>query len=238
MTTLGTLVTQVGDRVDDSAHRRFPQTQVRTWINEGCREICRRAECNYKSTTISVSASTQDLTLSTIDVVRLHHVTFTPVADPTSTYPLDYYDLRDMDSIWGVWRGQESSYPEFYTTWGMPPALGVTLAPVPSAAGTLTVYYYSLPTALSTTGSDDAIDVDLPQGWEDLAVDYAVGLCARKDRKSDEYTIAMQVFTDRLQALVDTATRYNDTPGQITPDLHWSASGGGFMGGGGYGGWW
>lgn len=220
MTTLGTLVTQVGDRVDDSAHRRFTQAQVRTWINEGCREIARRSECLYSTGTVVLGSSTQTATLPT-DIIRVHHVTFVADNDLTQTVPLDYYDLRDMDNIWGTYRTTESAWPEFYTMWGTPPNLEIQVAPVPSSSGTLTVYYYRFPTILSTTGSDDSAEVDLPTGWEDLAVDYAVGLCARKDRKLDEYQLAMQTFTDRLKALMDTATRYTDNPGQIMPDLRW-----------------
>lgn len=219
--TLGSLVTQVGQRVDDTAHRRFTAVELRTWINEGCREIARRSECLYTTGTVAVSAGTQTVT-GPDDIVRIHHVTFT-LDNDNQVFPLDYYDLRDMDNIWGTYRATESAYPSFYTTWLNPPDLEITLAPVPSSAGDLQVYYYRFPTVLSTQGSDDNVDVDLPTGWEDLSADYACAKCAQKDRKLDEMQMWMQSFTDRLKALMDTAVRYNDSPGQIMPDLHWGA---------------
>lgn len=219
--TQGTLVSELRSRINEpNANGFFSDIELRTWINEGAREIARRTEALRTSSTIAVLANTQDYTAPT-DCIRMHRLEFKPTGQ-TQRMPLQYRDRQAMDVVWGTHSAITVSYwPEYYSMWGLPPTMTITVYPTPSGAGTLYAYYYKLPTALSTSGSASATTLDVPEGWEDLILDYAESRARLKQQRADLYGIAWQQFIDRLMSLNEAAVRFVDAPGQITPDYNW-----------------
>lgn len=214
MKTVGNIMSEAASRLDDEGMVRFTAANLRTWIEEGEKEIARRTECLRDDTTIAVSANTASVTGPT-DMVRIYHAQFEPTGQ-SSIYPLQYMDRKSMDPLWGTHQAiSTSAYPEFYTTWDTPPVLTIRLAPIPSAAGNLRVFYYRLPASISTSGTDDNDTLDVPAGWEDLVTDYVEARAYRKDRRSDDYQLAMQSFQEKLIALAETSVRYMDSGGTI-----------------------
>lgn len=214
MKTVGDIMLEASIRLDDEGMVRFSAANLRTWIEEGTKEIARRTECLRDDTTIAVSANTASVTGPT-DMVRIYHAQFEPTGQ-SLIYPLQYMDRKSMDPLWGTHQGiSTSAYPEYYTTWDTPPALTIRLAPIPSSAGNLRVFYYRLPATISTSGSDDADTLDVPAGWEDLVTDYVEARGYRKDRRAEDYQLAMQSFQEKLIALAETSVRYMDGGGTI-----------------------
>lgn len=220
MKTVSNILTEVAERVDDESNRRFPLPMLRGWIEEGEKELLRRTECMRSETTIAVSASTQTVT-GPADLVRIYHAQFEPTGD-AQRYPLEYRDRKSMDPLWGTHQGiSTSAYPAYYTTWGVAPSLSITLAPIPSEAGNLRVFYYRLPATISRTGTDDTDTLDVPAGWEDIVTTYVEARCYRKDGRSEDYQLAMQAFQEGMVALAETSVRYMDAPGQIDYSPGW-----------------
>lgn len=218
--TVAEIMSEAAVRLDDEGNRRFTAATLRTWILEGSKEIARRTECLRADTTIAVSADTQSVTGPT-DCVRIHHAQYEPTGE-SQIYPLTYMDRRGMDPLWGTHQAiTTSAYPSFYTTWGVPPTLTITLSPIPSEAGNLRVYYYRLPASIATNGDDDADSIDLPAGWEDLVTTYVEARGYRKDRRVDDYQLAMTDFQNQMIALMQTAARFTDNPGTFSYDPMW-----------------
>lgn len=217
MKTVAEIMAETAVRVDDPAMTRFTPPTLRTWIAEGAREVARRTECLRADSAISVPASTQTV-YGPNDMVRIHHAQFEPTGSD-QIFPLDYRDRKSMDPLWGTHQAiSTSAYPSFYTTWNAPPNLTIMLAPIPSSAGVLRVFYYRLPASISVTGTDDANYVDIPQGWEDVLTTYAEARAYRTDRRSDDYQIAMGDFQSQLMALMQTSQRYSDSAGTMDFD--------------------
>ena len=189
----------------------------RRWINEATREIARRSECFFTTGTIAVVATTQSYSLPA-DIVRLQGVDFT---NGTQTLPLDYLERVVASRMWGINQTQQSAWPEYYTTEGIPGTATFTikLFPVPSQAGTLTLMYFRLPDERAIDGSEDSLTVDTPAGWEDIVVDYLEGRAYRRDGQVDQYQASMAVFTERLVALKETGdNNYNTNPRSFYPE--------------------
>lgn len=214
--TMAQLVESIGDRIGDANHSRYEAPLLRRWINEASRELVRRTECLFGTATIAVVAGTQSYSLPT-NVVRIMSVQYERSGQ---IFALEFIEQGAAQWMWGVNQSNQYSEPSMYSTWGHPGASSMTirLFPNPGTAGTLRVYYARLPTELATDGSDDADPIDVPNGWEDPLLDYVQAQVYLRDRRTEEYTMMLQRFSERLLALNQTADRnYNTNPGMIVP---------------------
>lgn len=211
--TLGTAATNLRDRLDEPSAGFWSDAQIRRYINEGCREISRRGEPLRTSTTASVTAGTRDYTGPT-DAARIHEC-FYNMTGSSTLYPLEYRDLAALNNIWGTNQSIDRSTPIYWTTWGSAPTLTIRLWPVPAVNGTLTVYYYKLATELATNGSADSSNLDLPAGWEDLALDWAEYRALIQAKQPALAGLARQTFEQHLADLLAGTSRYTDQPGSI-----------------------
>lgn len=223
--TQGVLLTELAARLGDPGMTYFSPIELRTWINEGAREIARRTECLRAVATTAVTAGTQSYTAPT-DAVRIHKVEFKPTSD-SRWFSLEHRDMSAADIVWGTQRAITQSYaPEFWTGWGYPGSTNFTveLYPTPSSAGTLRFQYYKLPTDLSVTGSAAGTPIDCPNGWEDVILDWAETRAELKRKDVNAYQIKDAIFKDHLMAIMETSIRYTDSPGEITFDPQWFAN--------------
>lgn len=217
--TQGVLVTELRSRLNERAEAFFTDVELRTWINEGARDIARKTEALRAYATVSITANTQDYVTGPTDLIRIHRVEFTPTGS-SQRVPLIYRDRSAMDVVWGTHQAITTSYwPEYYTTWLYPgtTAMQISLFPIPAVAGTLRVWYYKFPTALATGGSASATTLDIPEGWEDLILEYAEARAHLKRKDVTMYQVAWGNYGDKVMDLLETSLRYSDAAGQITP---------------------
>lgn len=222
-TTLGGALTSVRNRLDESTARQWSDARLREWIMEGARDVARRCECLLATTTFAVTAGVNAYSLVAITpgIVRIHRVEFVPTGS-SDRYPLEYRDRHAMDTIWGSSQNIATGTPEYFTLWGVPPSLTVQFFPTPQIGGVATLYYYALPVPLITSASTDhALNVDCPDGWEDLIYDYAEYHALRMDR-DERWKDVMGAYETRLADLHVTSIRWSDQGGHI-------ASGTGFV---------
>lgn len=208
--TLAQARTDVRSRLDEATASFWSDTELTRWINEGQNDVARRSECLRATSDIAVTAGTQDYVAPT-DLVRATAAEWRPTSSD-QRFPLTYLDRHNADSIWGTSQSMTDGTPAIWTAWGYPgtSTFTIKLYPTPYEAGTLRLYYYKLPTEVAADG--DTLGV--PNGWEDLVVEYATMLAYRKDG-NQQWQDAFQKYTADLEALIETAVRFSDQAGHI-----------------------
>lgn len=214
MATLSTIRTLVRDRLDEDSPRRWTNSQLDRWINEAARDVARRTECLHaKSGDIAVSANAQEIGLSSLTtLLKINRVEWQSTGD-SRVYALEYRDYNSMDAVWWDAKETTTSTPRFYTLTGNPPALSITIYPIPSQAGNLTIYYWRLP----AEADEDADTVEVPEGWHDVLADYAEYKALRRDA-DPRWREAFDIYKDNLAALLNQTRRYTDGIDVVTPE--------------------
>lgn len=188
----------------------WPSPQLRRWVNEACKDIARRTESLQTKTTIAGVAGTQEYTLPAA-MTRVTRVEWKPTGSD-QIYPLEYADFNNMDSVWWTQQSITQQTPRMYTMWGYPPSLKIVIYPKPPSAGTFNVYYYALPTALATDGTQDSSNLPIPEGWEDCVYAYTEYMALRKDR-DQRWQEARQIYEDLVNGMIDLTMRWTDQSG-------------------------
>ena len=222
--------------VSNTGQRFYTDTELTDWINDGLRDISRRAEdlVTYDqsvSVIPYVQGTPTPVYLFPSDIIRVHRMEFVPTAQSTYSYPLQASTQDEMDQIWGTYQQNPASYPTFYVTRGYPGGQGrnqfcFQLFPLPSQAGSLNIYYYRLPFRISDPVADATqynVLLDINEGWEDMIVDYAMYQALIKARNPNwkdlkaEYEEKVQVMIDQTRAYHDQAKFMTAVTGVATP---------------------
>lgn len=205
--TLGTLLTNVRSRLDETTARFWTDAEVRRWIVEAARDVARRAETLLTTQDVTIVAATQEYALAT-DTLRVYRAEWEP-GGTSLRYPLEYRDFNSMDAVWGISKQVTQGYPYWFTLWGFPPNLKITFYPKPSVAGKVVVFYYKLPADLATDGTADSSNVDVPEGWWDALELYCEFVALRKDG-DPRWLEAKQLYEEKVAELVEVSRRWSD----------------------------
>lgn len=206
MVTLAAARLALRERLDEASARQWKDTMLDRWLNEGAKDIARRAEVLQSTATIECEEGTQSYDLPA-DLIRAHRVVWTSDGEDAS-YPLEYRDFHSADAVWWTQQSVTQGRPYLFTMWGAPGAVQAVLYPTPSVAGTLTVLYYRLP-ADATLDSDT---LDLPAGWEDAAYTYAAYQAMLQDR-DQRWQAQKALYEERMEGLMQVTRRYSDQSG-------------------------
>ena len=216
--TLQTANTEVRALLDEASPGIFwTDTQINSWINQGCEDVARRAEILWQEYSIPITANVQNYSFPK-DFLNCHRAEYTisGVTGPgAQTFNLEYRGINQMDEIWGILHSLPAAWPQYFTIRGNT-AMGFFLMmyPSPAAAGTLLVYYYrQAKAAVLTTDT-----IDTMQGWEDVVYDYAVMKAWRMARRT-EWQEAMQLYEANLQRMIDKTRNLTDQGEQITTGI-------------------
>ena len=201
--TLGDMVRQVQQDLDDRKERQWKVEEIRRWINEGYRLVWReilQVDEHYAAIeeTFSYTSSTRHLNLNTtVDstgatkIYKIHGVW--DATDASSTYvgtllrPIKYIDQADYDSGLERQTGNDSSGLAYFV-FGDPINFG--LAPVPSSARTIRILYTPHITAMSELDSTPA---GVPEDNQDAIIAYACKMArarVKEDTQQDEMRYA------------------------------------------------
>lgn len=211
-------IAQTRARLDEPQSVYWTDDDLRMWINDIARDIARRTEslrATYDQAAVVGTSSYTPVWTSTTHPYRIYRIQFTPTGQ-TTTYPLEYVDYNTADSVWGLFQQQTQGIPAIWTSWGAPPTLNLQVYPSPSVAGTLRVFYYRLPTVLSTSDtSDQNTAVDLVDGWEDVLVDGVTYKAMMRDGDS-MWQSQKQEYEMHLEAMMEATLRFTDAAGRVT----------------------
>lgn len=197
----------------------YTDSDLINWVNEGCRDIARRAECLWEFSTQPVSSNVQVYPAPN-NIIRIHKIEFSPT-NSVLTYPVSPSNILNMDQVWGIQQNIPSSYPSLFSLWGNPPNLNIKLFPVPGESGILNIFYFRLP-AIATISDY----LDIPEGWQDCVVLYCEYIAKRKDGDPLWKDVKMD-YEQKLQDLIASTSEYHDqanfifTGGGMVPDFIW-----------------
>lgn len=212
--------------------RFYSDTEITEWINDGLRDIARRAEgLRTYDTTISTPAYGENpaAPIPTYplpsDVLRVNRVEWQVQGDTSQTYPLEAATQQYLDQIWNIDQLSTMSYPAYWCTRGYCGGTGrnafvIQLFPNPGQNGVLNLFYYRLPTRLTDpvmSPSQYTTTLDLMEGWDDLVVDFAVMRGLIKARNPDWQNRA-QMYDAKLTNVIDMTRQTFDQPQYLTYD--------------------
>lgn len=214
MTTQAEILAMSRTRLGEPVAKQWTDAEIRQWTNEIAKDIARTTESLRASMTFSAVAGTGSYSPTfTNQPHRIYRVTYAPTGS-NNTYALEFRDPNAMDEVWGSLQTTQST-PSYWTSWGYPPNLSLQVFPVPSTAGTFTVYYYRLATVLATDGTDASDTVDIPDGWDDVLVDGVEYKALRRD-SDPRWQEAKQEYEQHREALAESALRFTDAMPVIT----------------------
>lgn len=218
MLTQAEALAQVRDALREASARQWPDATLLRWINDAVRDMARVAEFSETTDTLATTATVQQYDLSSLALAvgRIHRVEYTESGDGGRITPLEYEDYSNLDSVWGTSKGITLARPWCWTTWGVAPAVAFLLYPTPVSNGTVTFYYYSIPDKLADDGSDSATALAIPDGWDDMVVNYTEFRSLRRDR-DQRWQEAKQLYDDGMQHLMNLTSRHSDQEGRIVP---------------------
>jgi hypothetical protein len=209
--TLSEYIRRSRSILDEPASRMWSDAELTDWINDGARDLARRAEdlLTYDQT-LAVSPNVAAYPLPG-DVIRIHRCEFVP-SNSTQTYPVRASSQDEMDQIWGSYQQNPASYPSYFVTRGYPGGSGssafkIQFYPVPAQAGTINLYYYKVPARLAP--GDLALTLDLPEGWDDLILQYVEWRALRKT-KDQRWQEAYQMYNTNLDYLLNVTRFFHD----------------------------
>ena len=165
--------------------RQYTDTEITDWINDGLRDIARRAETLITAdSTVQIPAygenphapvPTYPLNLGTppnnygpvpnpttySDVIRINRVEFQVGGDSSQIYRLEAAQQNYLDQVWNIDQLSTMAYPSYWTTRGYPGGTGrnafvIQIFPNASQAGQLNIFYYRLPLRILDPVADPA----------------------------------------------------------------------------------
>lgn len=208
--TLGTARGDLRAQLNEVTPVFFADTDLNNWLNEGCRDVARKAKCLMAKSPITATAGIQSYA-APANLLECHRAEYLPNAS-TNTYVLEFRNYPEMDAIWGSNQTNQGYYPNFYTLWGEPPNTQLVLYPVPASSGTLNLYYFRTPTVAAADGSN----LDTPEGWWDLAIMHAFWKALFK-ASDPRWKDQRQAYNEEIQFMIAQADRgYSDATGRFS----------------------
>lgn len=206
--TLANFISKIRVDLDERTASYYTDADLTNWINEGARELARRAEVGQaKSTSVTVTAGSTALLSMPTDVIQIHRVEFATTSSPSQVYPVQLRTYDEMDQVWGWTQSNQGNYPTSIVFWGEPPSLNAQLWPIPSVGGALNIFYYQVPTALTSTQSTSL--VTCPSGWEDVIQLY-VEYRALRRAKDQEWQGAKLIYEEKITNLIEKTVQWHD----------------------------
>lgn len=214
-------IEQVRSRLDEPSSIYWTEKDLRIWINDIAKDMARRTECLRDTYAQAVTTGDPTYTPAFTNAqqpYRIYRAEYTPTGQ-SDVWPLEYRDRNTADEIWGLSQQITQGIPAIWTSWGWPPNMTLQIYPSPSQDGTVTLYYYALPTSLATDdASDQNTSLDVVDGWEDVLVDGVEYKAKRRDN-DQSWVEAKQEYEEHLAAMADATTRFTDAAGVIvTPN--------------------
>lgn len=204
---MSSALSDLRSRLNESSANFYADSDLTNWINEGCREVARKALCLWDSTNIPVYPGVQNYQAPT-NLLKLHLVEYNP-ATTVNTYTLEIKNYAEMQSIWNLQKSIQQYTPNYVALWNTPPNLYLVVFPVPSQPGSMTVYFYR--NALAATSTQN---LDVPEGWWDIPILYAEYVALRKSA-DPRWKDAKAVYEEKLQDMIS-VTGWHDAVGQMS----------------------
>lgn len=205
-TTVTAAVAAMRRLLDEPTASQWTDEDIRRYLNEGIRDIGRRTRLHTDTNTIDVTADDGEYTLDS-DILAIEHLLWKADADSDK----HLLEARGFKTL-APYINESASDPYFYTTYGHPPVLKITLYPTPNRDGTLYVYGPVLP-SLDVSGGTG--NVDVAEAWLEAAYDYAAYMCHRKDKDMEAMQYSFAAYMDKVNSMLESPNT-DDGMGEFT----------------------
>jgi len=220
MTTPAEALTAIRLLLNEPTAAAWSDPELRGYLNDALKDIARRTLCIRDKVTVTASASINEYALAAT-ILHIDRIEWTPTGD-TRKIPLTPRSYDSMDLMWGTHQDSITSDPRVYTTWGVPgpSPLGLKLKvyPTPHVGGNLVVFVRRLPTPIPINGSADSTQIELPQGWDEIAYDYVCYKAFRKDRQYETAMAHNQSYEERIGDMIELVDNYTSAYEEVTFD--------------------
>lgn len=217
---LSDVIRRARSGLNEPVTRFYTDTELTDWVNDAARDIARRTEDleNINTTTpVNVGIGAYP---APSDLIRLHRVEFNPTGS-SQVYPIEIRDRNEIDNIIGFNPSIQSSYPWVCWMWGTPNnatyPLTVSFYPVFATGGQLRLWYFRMPNRIGdpvATPANAALPVEVPEGWDDLVVDYCIIRALQKARNPEWQTRKVE-FEAKLVNMIDATRAWHDQTAQM-----------------------
>jgi hypothetical protein len=208
--TFGQELTDLRAQLDEqnTFAQYWKDSELLQYINDGVRDLARRGEVILSfNTTLDAIVGQAKYNLPP-DVIRVHRCEFIP-SNSTQVYPVMGSTYDELDQIWGINPTTQSSYPSVYACWGTPGQMTIQFYPVPAQTGSLNLYYYAMPVDLPTDGTASTQVLNVPTGWEDVLIKYAMSRALLKMRDSN-WEVWARLYEEDLSHLIEVTRQAHD----------------------------
>ncbi len=211
--TLDQANAEVRALLDEYTAAFWTDTQINSWINQGCEDCARNGQSLWQYAEIDAVVNQQNYNVPA-DFLGAHRLVFN-LEGSNQFFNLKYKRINSMDEIWGILQTLPAAYPYAFSNWINTETGGMYLIiyPVPAAAGTFELYYYR-EAAPAASGSDN---IDVSPGWEDTVYEYAVYKALRKDR-DPRWQDSYGLYQSMLQNMINKTTDWTDLGSEITTE--------------------
>lgn len=220
-------IQRLRDRLNESAAATWNDRQLYSWLDDGLRDVARRTLCLTDQRLINLIAQEGDYQLPS-DIIRIFRCEYVPGNGRRT--PLSPRAYNTMDQVW--WSDQDTTFsdPIFYTSWGNPPAAKLKLYPAPASSivNGLRLFVARLPAPVPGrfNGTGTGAPLDIPEGYEDMAIDYAEYLALRRDRQTSMMAEALAQYERKVNditsnGLLDPGTGTLDVNNEMLFDGPW-----------------
>lgn len=237
--------TLFGSTPTSAVPRFYTDTELTSWINDGLKDISRRAETLITyDTTIQIPAYGEN-PLQPIptyalpnDIIRVNRCEFQVFNDSSQIYPMEFATQNQMDAYWAQDQLSTATYPGWWMTRGNPGGTGrnafvIQLYPNPGQRGQLNLFYYRMPVILQNPVANPAAytsTLDIIEGWDDMVIDY-VHYHALIKARNPSYKDIQALYEQKVEAIINQTRQFSDQPRYFSYDqmmMPWGSDFGGY----------
>lgn len=219
--TMAQYLIGIRERLSEPTASVWTDVQLRRWSQEVCRDMARRTKCFEKTTTQAVTANVRAYTAPTDLLVDGWKGAYFAPTGQSQMFKVEYRDISSLDHVWLQNQGVDTAaVPSYCTIWGVVPTASLLLYPVPSQAGTLTIYYHRLPVdAWAATAYATGLDstaLDIPEGYIDIIYDGVEYIALRQDQQA-RWQEVNALYEAKINAMIYNVASHSHEAQYVTP---------------------
>ncbi len=189
--------TLIRKRLGETTAAFWTDTELNTWIDDGCDDIAFRAKCIKTNGKMTTTASTAEYSLSTYYPNLLAVLEVYYYLDGSTWDKLEPTNRTELDIEEPGWKSAAAGTPDRYYWDKEENILGFYVKPNSTNAGTdyAQVYYAKKHTAIT----DDTSAIDVPVPLHNAIIDYVVAMGLDTRGWDDRASAKRQEYFSRLR---------------------------------------
>lgn len=203
--TVADVMRNVKRQFGDESGVQLEDADIIAWTNDGQRDIAERTDILKGKSTMTATAGTATYRWPTAGILSVDAIHYNGVKIPNIPF------LQAEQEVIGVSTGISTGTPFLWYEWGGE----FTFYPVPSATGTIDLYYSQIPAKV--TQATDTLSV--PDRYFNTLVHYVMQQTYEMDEDWQAASAKQQSYTESLQTLADDERDSSHMTNQVVIDV-------------------